>query len=294
MNQVIAIVGPTGVGKTKLSIALAKELNAQIISCDSMQFYKGLDIGTAKIKDEEKQGIKHHLLDILDPSEEFSVADYQRVVRNKIEDLHNKNIIPILVGGSGLYITSVLYDYTFPGNKRDESITKSLQEESLEDLVKMLEKKAPKIAVETDLKNKRRVIRALEKNDEDREEQQNRLYYDHLKLIALDLDRETLYERINHRVDKMIEEGLEDEAYTLYMRNLDSPAVMAIGYKEFFQHFEGFATTEECIETIKRNSRRYAKRQLTWFRNKLNCHWIHVDVNHFDKTIQKALKYIKQ
>lgn len=294
MKTVIAIVGPTGVGKTKLSIVLAKELNAEIISCDSMQFYKGLDIGTAKIKEDEKEGVPHHLLDILEPSDEFSVADYQRVVRSKIAELHDKGITPILVGGSGLYITSVLYDYTFPGNKRDGEKTDAFHDESLEDLVAILKDKAPALAEKTDLKNKRRVIRALEKSDDDLEQKDFNLYYENLKVIALNLDREVLYERINQRVDKMVQEGLEDEAYTLFMKNLDSPAMMAIGYKEFFQHFEGYASTEECIENIKKNSRRYAKRQLTWFRNKLNCHWINVDLEHFDKTIKKALNYIKQ
>ena len=292
MKQIIAIVGPTGVGKTKLSIALAKALNGEIISCDSMQFYKGLDIGTAKVKAEETKGVIHHLLDILDPSEEFSVADYQRIVRAKIEELLARNINPILVGGSGLYITSVLYDYTFPGTKRNDNKTNDIHKESLDNLVALLKEKSPVLYENTDLKNRRRVLRALEKTDVDLEQKDFKLYYDNLKLIAQNMERELLYERINQRVDKMIEDGLEDEAYTLFMKNLDSPAVMAIGYKEFFQHFEGFATTEESIENIKRNSRRYAKRQLTWFRNKLKCYWINVDLEHFDKTIKKALKYI--
>jgi tRNA dimethylallyltransferase len=292
--RVIAIVGPTGVGKTKLSIELAKIYNSEIISCDSMQFYKGLDIGTAKIKEEEMQGIKHHLLDILDPSEEFSVADYQRIVRDKIAELHSKAIIPILVGGSGLYINSVLYDYQFLGEKRDDRQTKVYQEMELSELVFILKEKAPKIAEITDLSNRRRVLRALEKSDNDLDNQGKKLYYQDVKLIGLDMQRDLLYERINQRVVDMIDNGLEDEAYTLYKRNIDSQSIMAIGYKEFFPHFQNLQSIDECIEQIQTNSRRYAKRQLTWFRNKMDCYWIKVDLSNFEDVVKEAIKYIEK
>ncbi|XFA99218.1 tRNA (adenosine(37)-N6)-dimethylallyltransferase MiaA [Candidatus Izemoplasma sp. B36] len=294
MKDIIAIVGPTGVGKTKLSIELAKKLNAEIISCDSMQFYKGLDIGTAKIKEYEKQGIKHHLIDILDPKDSFSVAEYQTIVRNKIKELQDKKITPILVGGSGLYIASVLYDYRFLGKERDQEYLSNYKDYSLEDLTNKLREKAPKIANNTDLKNRRRVLRALEKTDEDLDLNSKKLFYKNAIIIALDLKRDILYERINKRVDNMIEEGLECEAEKLYSLNYESQATMAIGYKELFKHFEGLMYLEDSIELIKRNSRRYAKRQITWFKNKMECYWIKVDLNDFSKTVETAYKYIKK
>lgn len=294
MKDIIAIVGPTGVGKTTLSIELAKKLNAEIISCDSMQFYKGLDIGTAKIKEHEKQGIKHHLIDILDPKDSFSVAEYQTIVRNKIKELQDKKITPILVGGSGLYIASVLYDYRFLGKERNQEYLNDYKDYSLEELIYLLKEKAPKIANNTDLKNRRRVLRALEKSDEDLDLNSKELFYKNAAIIALDLKRDVLYERINKRVDKMIEEGLECEAEKLYSLNYTSQATMAIGYKEFFKHFEGLMYLEDSIELIKRNSRRYAKRQITWFKNKMNCYWIKVDLNDFSKTVETAYNFIKK
>ena len=294
MKPIIAIVGPTGVGKTKLSIALAKHYKAEIISCDSMQFYKGLDIGTAKIKEEERCGIKHHLLDILDVEAEFSVAKYQKIVRNKIKELQSLDIMPILVGGSGLYISSIIYNYQFLGAKRDIELSKKYLDKPLEELIDLLKSKSPSLAENTDLDNKRRVIRALEKSDNDVDNLGSDLYYDNLKLIALDLDRDVLYERINQRVDEMINSGLVNEVNSLYKKNIQSQAVLAIGYKELFQYFKGQVTLDESIELIKRNSRRYAKRQLTWFRNKLNCHWLNVDAINFDKTINEAKKYLNK
>ncbi|MCK5731673.1 MAG: tRNA (adenosine(37)-N6)-dimethylallyltransferase MiaA, partial [Tenericutes bacterium] len=287
-------VGPTGVGKTTLSIALAKHYKAEIISCDSMQFYKGLDIGTAKIMPEEKCGIKHHLLDVLDIDAEFSVAKYQKIVRNKINELQSLGIMPILVGGSGLYISSIVYNYQFLGTKRDSHLSSQYQDKSLKELVEMLQSKSPVLADSTDLDNKRRVIRALEKSDNDIDSFGKDLYYDDLKLIALDLDRDILYERINNRVDEMINLGLVNEVECLYQKNIESQAFLAIGYKELFQYFKGITTFDEAIVLIKRNSRRYAKRQLTWFRNKLDCHWLNVDINNFDITINEAIKYLNK
>lgn len=294
MKDIIAIVGPTGIGKTTLSIELAKKLNAEIISCDSMQFYKGLDIGTAKIKEEEKAGIKHHLIDILEPNDNFSVADYQKIVRAKIAELQAKNITPILVGGSGLYIASVLYDYRFLGKERDQEYLDNYEDYSLPDLVETLKKKAPKIAENTDLKNRRRVLRALEKNDSDLDELSNILYYDNSIIIALNIDRSILYERINKRVDKMIDDGLITEAKNLFSYHYESQATSAIGYKELFKYFEGLISLEKAIELIKRNSRRYAKRQLTWFKNKMKCLWIHFDLENPDNTIKMVLDLIEK
>lgn len=292
MAKIIAIVGPTGVGKTKLSIALAKALNAEIISCDSMQFYQGLDIGTAKIKPEEKENIVHHLIDFLDPATSFSVAQYQKIVRDKIKELLDKNITPILVGGSGLYISSVLYDYKFLGEKRDPFIESTYKDKSISELSDLLIKKAPELAKNTDLENKRRLLRALAKSDEDVDESGKHLFYQNAVVIGLELDRKVLYQRIEKRVDKMIFHGLIEEAKGLYKKNLDSQATKAIGYKELFDYFDDTCTLEEAINLIKRNSRRYAKRQMTWFKNKMDCHWLAVDMNDFEATIEAAMKII--
>ncbi len=292
MTNIIAIVGPTGVGKTALSIELAKLLKAEIISCDSMQFYRGLDIGTAKIKQNEMQGVRHHLLDVLDPSDEFSVAEYQRIVREKIEELLAKGITPILVGGSGLYINSVLYNYQFLGEKRSDEIQEDFTGKSLDELVELLEFKAPILASKTDLSNRRRVLRALEKEEEDLDAQGNKLYYKNSVIIALEMDRSHLYDRINKRVDSMIQSGLIDEAKQLYLEHKDSQAAMAIGYKELFDYFEDKSSLNESIEHIKQNSRHYAKRQLTWFRNKMDCHWITVDSLNTDQLLDQVILYL--
>ncbi len=288
--NVIAIVGPTGVGKTKLSVDLAKHLNGEVISCDSMQFYKGLDIGTAKVTEDEKQGIKHHLIDILDVSEEYSVAEYQRVVRAKIDELLNKKITPILVGGSGLYIQAVLYDYKFLAKKRTNSI---YEDKTLDELVDILKQKSPKVYEVVDLKNKKRVLRALEMTDEDVDLSGKNLYYKNSKIFALSMDRDLLYERINQRVDHMLDNGILKEAKWLYDKHLDTQATKAIGYKEFFPYFKGESTLEECADILKRNSRRYAKRQFTWFKNKMDCIWLDVNLKNFNKTIKNVINYLK-
>ena len=292
IKPIIAIVGPTGVGKTRLSIAIAKKFNSEIISCDSMQFYRGLDIGTAKITETEKSGIIHHLIDILNPDDEFSVAIYQNIVRSKIAELHARNLIPVLVGGSGLYISSILYDYKFLGEKRDEKLEVTYKNYTTLELAELLKESNPSLANKTDLKNRRRVLRALEKSDDDFEHSGEKLYYENSLVIGLDMDRDKLYEIIDNRVDIMIEKGLVDEAKNLYRDYLDTQAAMAIGYKELFHYFENKTSLEQAIELIKKNSRHYAKRQLTWFRNKMDCFWIEVDLNNFDKTIEEAFKIV--
>jgi tRNA dimethylallyltransferase len=294
MNNIIAIVGPTGVGKTKMSIEIAKTMGGEIISCDSMQFYRGLDIGTAKVTKSEMQGIKHHLIDIIDPSEEFSVAEYQNIVRNKISELLRKNITPILVGGSGLFISSIVYDYKFNGAKRDDSIFEKYESFDLGSLVAMLTEKSPKVAEKTDLGNRRRVLRALEKDDSDLDLSGKNLFYENSIIIGLALERGVLYKKINSRVDTMIEAGLLKEAEWLYKQDLDSQATKAIGYKEFFSYFKEENDLAESISILKRNSRRFAKRQMTWFKNKMNCHWLQVDIDNFDETINQAINLIKE
>lgn len=292
MKPIIAIVGPTGVGKTRLSIVLAKKLDTEIISCDSMQFYRGLDIGTAKIKEAKMQGIKHHLIDILNPDDEFSVAIYQQIVREKIDEILSKGKSPILVGGSGLYISSILYDYRFLGEQRDEDLEERYSQYKTQELAELLKETAPRIAEKTDLKNRRRVLRALEKSDEEIDFSGHRQYYDNAIIFGLDMDRESLYERIEQRVDEMIEAGLVEEARALYRDYYDTQASMAIGYKELFYYFEEKMSLEAAVELIKKNSRNYAKRQLTWFRNKLDCFWIDVIPEEFDSVIEIALQVI--
>ena len=294
MTKIIAIVGPTGVGKTKLSIELAKEFNGEIISCDSMQFYKGLDVGTAKVTKDEMQGIKHHLIDIIEVSEQFSVVDYQTMVRNKINELLNKHITPILVGGSGLFINSVLYDYRFKGVKRDESTFEKYEELTLDNLVELLKKTAPNVADNTDLNNRRRVLRALEKTDLDVDLSGKKLFYKNAFVIGLEMDRPSLYKNIELRVDKMIDNGLLQEAEWLFNQHLDTQATKAIGYKEFFGYFDKKNNLEFSKELLKRNSRRYAKRQMTWFKNKMECNWYFVGDKSFNKTIKEITENIKE
>ena len=283
--DVVAIIGPTASGKTALSIKLAKEIDGEVINGDSMQIYKQLDIGTAKITEQEMEGVPHHLLSIKEPTESFSVAEYQKLVRAKIEEIQSRGKIPIIVGGTGLYIQSVLYDFVFTEEEVDEEARKAYYDELAvvgpEKMHEKLAKLDPKTAAEIHPNNTRRVIRAIElieqagiaKSSEEHHRGDVALY-NHL-IIGLDLDRDVLYDRINRRVDIMIEQGLEQEVRALYEQNIrDVQSVKAIGYKEFYDYFDGRLTFEEAVEAIKQNSRRYAKRQLTYFRNKLDVKWV--------------------
>lgn len=283
--DVVAIIGPTASGKTALSIRLAKYVDGEIINGDSMQVYKQLDIGTAKITPEEMEGIPHHLIDIKEPTESFSVAEYQKVVRAKIEEIQSRGKMPIIVGGTGLYVQSVLYDFQFSEQEVDEQARNAYYEElekvGPEEMHRRLAAVDPKSAEAIHPNNTRRVIRALEmaelakSNRSDEQHQRGEIpLYNHL-IIGIDMDREKLYERINLRVDIMMEKGLEAEARALYDAGIrDTQAVKAIGYKELFAYFDGLLTKEEAVEQIKQNSRRYAKRQLTYFRNKMDVAWI--------------------
>ena len=283
--DVVAIIGPTASGKTALSIKLAKEIDGEVINGDSMQIYKQLDIGTAKITEQEMEGVPHHLLSIKEPTESFSVAEYQKLVRAKIEEIQSRGKIPIIVGGTGLYIQSVLYDFVFTDEEVDEEARKAYYDELAvvgpEKMHEKLAKLDPKTAAEIHPNNTRRVIRAIElieqagiaKSSEEHHRGDVALY-NHL-IIGLDIDRDVLYDRINRRVDIMIEQGLEQEVRALYEQNIrDVQSVKAIGYKEFYDYFDGRLTFEEAVEAIKQNSRRYAKRQLTYFRNKLDVKWV--------------------
>lgn len=278
------LIGPTAVGKTRLSIELAKKFNGEIISGDSMQIYKGMDIGTAKITREEMEGVPHHLIDIKEPDESFSTAEFQELVRKKISEISSRGKMPMIVGGTGLYIQSVIFDYHFTEAPSDPVFRRSLEEEAetkgQEFVHGKLKEVDPESASRIHPNNVRRVIRALEiihctgkTAGELQENQSPELLYD-TAIIGLTMDREMLYNRINLRVDLMMEQGLLGEVKYFYEKGLkDCQSIQAIGYKELYDYFDGKVPLEEAIENLKQNSRRYAKRQLTWFRNKMIVEW---------------------
>lgn len=300
--DVLCIVGPTAVGKTKMSIELAKQLNGEIISGDSMQIYRGMDIGTAKATMDERQGIPHHLIDEKNPDEPYSVAAFQQTVRAKMEEIKSCGKLPIIVGGTGLYIKSVLYDYEFAGESESKEVDEAkyghLSNEELHAKLATVDEAGAK---DIHPNNRKRVIRALEiyetsgvKKSEMIEKQEHKMIYDAC-LIGLTDDRTVLYDRINKRVDVMYETGLVEEVKALFDGGIpaESQSIRAIGYKELYDYFKGFISLEESKELIKRNSRRYAKRQYTWFNNQMDVTWFKVDVQHFDKTVQEVLTYVQ-
>lgn len=288
--MIIVITGPTCVGKTKLSIELSKRLNGEIINADSTQIYRNLDIATAKIKEEEKENIPHHLFDIKSITEDYTVFDYQKDARDKIDDIIKRQKTPILVGGTGLYIKAALYDYKF--DVRDKLNYDNLTNEQLYDKVIKLD---PNNKIH--INNRKRLENALNYMELNHtafseKEKTDRLLYDTL-FIGLTTDRKILYERINNRVHKMIDEGLIDEAKIIFDSNIRTKAVMTpIGYKELFPYFEGSKELNECISTIQKNSRHYAKRQYTWFKHQMDIKWFEVDFDNFDNTVNLVLDYI--
>lgn len=294
MNKVIVITGPTGVGKTKLSIELAKIYNGEIINADSMQVYKGLDIGTAKIKETEKEGIPHHLFDIKSVTEEYSIYNYQIDCRKKIEEIFSKNKTPILVGGTGLYIKSALYDY-----KLDYSNSiNSYEELTTDELYNKLISIDKNIEGKIDKNNRRRLINAInyyEKNNTSIiNNKTDKLLYDTI-FIGLSTDRSNLYEIINKRVDTMIKEGLINEVSKFHKQNIyTKPLTGGIGYKELYDYFNNKVTKEEAIELIKRNSRRYAKKQYTFFNHQIPIKWFNTNYDDFNSTINDVCNYIKK
>jgi tRNA dimethylallyltransferase len=283
-SKLLVLIGPTAVGKTKTSIQLAKAFNGEIISGDSMQIYKNMDIGTAKIKPLEMDGVPHYLIDIKNPDEPFSVAEFQVLVREKISDIVNRGKLPIIVGGTGLYIQSVLFDYRFSEAPTDDAFRKNLEmqaeKEGNQFVHDQLMKLDPESGARIHPNNVRRVIRALEvfhctgktMSDSQGTQQLESLY--DACIIGLTMEREKLYERINKRVDMMIHEGLINEVEQLFKQGLKNcQSIQAIGYKELYEYFEGKVSFEQAVENLKQNSRRYAKRQLTWFRNKMDVKW---------------------
>ena len=286
--MIIAIVGPTGVGKTKMSISLAKKYNAEIISCDSMQVYKKMDIGTAKVTSEEMAGIKHHLIDIKDADEEYSVFDYQKDARKILNKLLSENKNVIIVGGTGLYLKALLYNYEF----KENNIKKDFSNYTNEDLYNMV------LKIDRDTKihvnNRQRLESFLNNHNDNEKIVSDKMLYD-AKIIGLTRPREELYETINKRVDKMFIEGLEKEARYFYDEKVEGKAInTAIAYKELFLYFDEKISLEEAKDLIKQKSRNYAKRQYTWFNNQMNVKWFNIDVNNFDNTIDEVIEYIEK
>lgn len=297
MKPIFVIVGPTAVGKTKLSLAIAKEYDGELISTDAFQFYRGLNIGTAKASREEQSIAKHHLLDILDPTASFSVADYQRIVRNVIDDVLSRGKSPILVGGSGLYLQAALYDYHFEGEARDSKKEELLESTSTEDLYHQLQEQHPHMAEKIHPNNRRRILRALtigEEIDEDFLADGKKLLYEPVLWIGLTMPRAKLYERIEARVDNMFEQGLVEEARQLYNLHMPLQSAQAIGYKELFPYFRGEYTLVDAKDLIKRNTRRYAKRQWTWFQNQLAIPWYDIDPEQEERCFQEILEDLKK
>ncbi|QKY69101.1 tRNA (adenosine(37)-N6)-dimethylallyltransferase MiaA [Lentibacillus sp. CBA3610] len=299
-KTVIAIVGPTAVGKTGLSVEIAGRFNGEVISGDSMQVYKGLDIGTAKITDEEKQGVPHYMLDIKHPEESFSVADYQRLVQHYIEEIDSHGKVPIIAGGSGLYIQAALFDYHFSRQRRDEKVTQQLErrlnDQGADVLYNYLQRVDPDQAAKIHPNNHRRLIRALEVYEttgitmsEYQKNQTDQSPYNPI-FIGLEMDRDLLYKRINNRVDQMLDQGLLEEAKSLYNHGYENhQAMRGIGYKEFVPYLKGEQPFDETVRLLKRNSRRYAKRQYTWFKNKMNVNWYTITPEKSKETFRNIL-----
>ena len=290
--MVIVIVGPTGVGKTKLSIELAKKLNGEIINADSTQVFKTLDIGTAKVTKEEAQGIPHHLLDIKDITEDYTVYDYQKDSRKCIEDIESRGKLPIMVGGTGLYIKAALYNYEFDKEDTTNYVDENLSNDELYDILLKID---PNTTIHKN--NRKRVIRSINHyyaSGKLQNTNSDTLLYDAL-FIGLTTDRNTLYDRINKRVDVMVSNGLIDEAKRIFESNVRTKAITTpICYKELFPYFEGSKTLDECLDDIRKGSRRYAKRQYTWNNHQFNVNWFDVDFNNFDNTINEILDFIEK
>ena len=284
--KAIVICGPTASGKTSLSIELAKKINGEIVSCDSMQIYKDMTIGTAKPTIDEMQGIKHYLIDFISPEERYSVADYKRDATKAMKEIISKGKVPIVVGGTGLYLEALIYNIEYNEIETDlkyrEELEKIEEAEGLEKLYKMANEIDKKAMEKISHKDKKRIFRVLEiyhstgktKTELEIESRRNEPEFDYL-LFGITMDREKLYDRINKRVDLMMEQGLIEEVENLLKKYKDFPTAMqGLGYKEVVEYLKGITTKEEMIEKIKMETRRYAKRQLTWFRKYRNLIWI--------------------
>ena len=290
MKDIIVIVGPTGVGKTKLSIELAKSIDAEIINGDSVSIYKYLNIGSAKPTKKEMDGVVHHLIDIKELDEEYSIFDYQKDVRSLIEDITSRNKRIIIVGGSGLYLKAALYDYNLTEGTTYNEYNDLTNEQIYERIIEIND------CIDVHVNNRKRLVRILNKleNNEEIGDSKDKLLYP-VKIIGLTTDRDVLYDRINLRVDKMINNGLLDEINSL-KNNYNNSRILstAIGYKEFYDYLFNNKDITEVIESIKQNSRRYAKRQYTFFNHQMNVKWFDVNFDDFSYTINEVKKYIEK
>jgi tRNA dimethylallyltransferase len=283
----LILAGPTAVGKTSLSVRLAQMLHGSIVSADSMQVYRGMDIGTAKITEEEKQGIPHYLIDVLDPSEEFNVVLFQKMAKDAIREIHASGRLPILTGGTGFYIQALLYDIDFTSQKEDRTFRQQLEQtagtEGPKVLHDMLRRVDPVSAEKIHENNIKRTIRALEFyrntgrtiSEHNAEERQKESPYDYCYFVLTD-DREKLYQRIEDRIDQMMEDGLVREVQSLIKQGIprNSTAMQGLGYKEIYAYLSGESSLEEAVRLLKRDTRHFAKRQLTWFRREKQVIWI--------------------
>ena len=308
-KPLIILTGPTAVGKTKASIGLAKALNGEIISADSMQVYKYMDIGSAKIRPEEMDGIKHYLIDELEPDEEFHVVRFQQMAKAAMEEIYAKGKVPIVVGGTGFYIQALLYDIDFTENEEDTAYRMELEqiakENGPEKLHEMLREVDPESAETIHANNVKRVIRALEfykltgqKISEHNEKERAKESPYEFCYFVLNNDRKLLYDRIDLRIDKMLEEGLLEEVTSLKNKGYtkDMVSMQGLGYKEILDYLNGECSLEEAIYILKRDTRHFAKRQLTWFRRERDVIW--VDKNNYDhdeeKILEVMLSYVRE
>ena len=285
--KVIVIVGPTASGKTALSIELAKQINGEIVSCDSMQIYKDMNIGSAKPSLEEMQGIKHYMIDIVEPDKRFSVAEYKKQAEQAIEEILSKGKMPIVIGGTGLYADSLIYGIEYPEIEFDKNYRNELEniansKEGLSNLYEKAKEIDSKAIEKISPNDKKRILRILEiyhstgktKTELEAESRKNEVKYDY-RVFVINMDRQILYNRINKRVEIMIENGLIEEVKNLLDKYKEFPTAMqGLGYKEVVEYLNGYLTKDEMIEKIKQETRRYAKRQLTWFRKNKNTIWI--------------------
>ncbi len=303
-RPLVILTGPTAVGKTALSIALAKEIGGEIISADSMQVYRRMDIGSAKITPEEMAGVPHHLIDVLEPDQEFNVVVFQKLAKRAVADIYSRGHIPVVVGGTGFYIQALVYDIDFTENDEDTALRRSLEElarrEGAEALYERLRAVDPESCESIHANNIKRVIRAIEFyektgkkiSDHNREQRQNDSPYN-VAYFVLNDDRERIYERINERVDLMMAQGLTEEVRALRESGCrkDMVSMQGLGYKELLSYLEGERSLEEAVYLIKRDTRHFAKRQLTWFRREKEVIWIEKNV--FDRNSQTLLEFMQ-
>ena len=308
-KPLIILTGPTAVGKTAASIGLAKAVGGEIISADSMQVYKEMDIGSAKITPEEMEGVPHHLVDVLEPEEEFNVVRFQELAKEAMKGIYERGHIPIVVGGTGFYIQALLYDIDFTENETDHTYRKELEqlaeEKGEEYLHKLLQEADPESAGQIHCHNVKRVIRALEFyhqtgtkiSEHNEKEREKEAAYRSAYFVLTD-ERKRLYERIDRRVEKMMEQGLPEEVEALRKRGLkrENVSMQGLGYKEMLDHLDGICPLEEAVRILKRDTRHFAKRQLTWFKRERDVIWLNKPDFHYDETaiLNTMLEHLKE